>query len=82
MNYNSVPGLCLDRLGLRAGEELEFVKKFSATLNPEAIEKLSGLISEASYHLERNANDKIVMLDLSLRASEIFREVKIHAKTI
>jgi DNA polymerase-3 subunit delta' len=64
------------------GEELEFVKKFSVTLDPEAIEKLSGLISEASYHLERNANDKIVMLDLSLRASEIFRKVKARAKTV
>ena len=64
------------------GEELEFVKKFSITLDPEAIEKLSGLISEASYHLERNANDKIVMLDLSLRASEIFRKVKARAKTV
>ena len=64
------------------GEEFEFVKKFSGTLDPEAIEKLSGLISEASYHLERNANVKIVMLDLSLHACDIFGKVRTRAGSV
>jgi DNA polymerase III subunit delta' len=58
------------------GEELDFVKKFSVIIDLNTIEKLSGLISEASYFLERNANVKILFLDLSLRVAETFSFLK------
>ena len=64
------------------GEELDFVKKFSAIIDPQTIEKLARLISETSYHLERNANVKILFLDLSLRVSEIFTILKTAKKAI
>ncbi len=58
------------------GEELDFVRKFSVIMNQEAIEKFTQLLTESSYHLERNANVKILFLDMSLQACEIFREIK------
>jgi DNA polymerase III subunit delta' len=64
------------------GEELDFVKKFSVIIDPGTIEKLALLISEASYHLERNANVKILFIDLSLRVSEIFSTMKTAKKSI
>jgi DNA polymerase-3 subunit delta' len=64
------------RLTRVMGEELDFVKKFSAVMNSGTIEKLSQLLTDASYHLERNANVKIVFLDLSLRVCEIFSFLK------
>ncbi|HLF33691.1 MAG TPA: hypothetical protein VI583_05615 [Cyclobacteriaceae bacterium] len=58
------------------GEELDFVKKFSAIMNADSIEKISRHLNDAAYHLERNANVRILFLDLSLRVSEIFSEIK------
>ncbi|MGB3619410.1 MAG: DNA polymerase III subunit delta', partial [Catalinimonas sp.] len=49
-----------------AGEALDFVGKFSQTLRPEHTERIAYLLNEAYYHLERNANPKIVLLDTSL----------------
>jgi DNA polymerase-3 subunit delta' len=62
------------------GEELDFVKKFSVLIDLGTIEKLSRLISEASYHLERNANVKILFMDLSLCVAEIFSDLKTTKK--
>jgi DNA polymerase-3 subunit delta' len=69
------------RLTRVMGEELEFVNKFSAIMDAETIEKLSVLLSEASYHLERNANVKILILDLSLRVCEIFADLRVKIQT-
>ncbi len=63
------------------GEELDFVKKFSVIIDPDSIEKLSRLLSEASYHLERNANVKILFTDLSLQACIIFKELKANIQS-
>ena len=63
------------------GEELDFIKNFSVIMNSDAIEKLSGLFSEASYHLERNANDKILFLDLSIQTCRIFKEIRSTVKS-
>jgi len=47
-------------------EEQGFVTKFGSTLNPQKIEYISQELSKAHYHLERNANVRILFLDLSL----------------
>lgn len=47
-------------------EHKKFVENFSKTLSIEKVMHVSELISEASYHLERNASPKITFLNLSL----------------
>jgi DNA polymerase III subunit delta' len=47
-------------------EERGFVEKFSKVILPDMIAQISEQFNLAIYHLERNANVKIVFLDLSL----------------
>ena len=56
-----------------SGNELDFVEKFSQTLNTVIIEHLSERLSDAHYHLERNANAKIVFMNLSIVFSNSFK---------
>jgi DNA polymerase-3 subunit delta' len=51
-------------------EEKQFVRRFSQVVTPEKIEPLTRLITDALFHLERNASPKMVFLDLSLKISE------------
>ncbi len=55
-------------------EGLEFIKGFSKVINDDNIEGLVKELSEAHYHIERNANPKILFLDVSLRISSFFRK--------
>ena len=54
-------------------EELNFVENFGKAISAEAIELLVQEVSEAYYHLERNARAKILFLDLSLTAARCLR---------
>lgn len=47
-------------------EEQGFVLKFGQALNTNKIETISNELSRAHYHLERNANVRILFLDLSI----------------
>lgn len=69
--------LVLSRL---MGEELDFVKNFSKILSLESIEKISDILNEAFYHIERNAHSKILFLSVSLKIFEIFKKLKILSK--
>jgi DNA polymerase-3 subunit delta' len=62
-----------DKLLRMTGDEMVFVKKFSQTLNTDLIERLAGQLSESHYHLERNANAKIVFMNLSIIFSNSFK---------
>lgn len=55
-------------------EEREFVEKFHKVMSPQRIEHLSQGLEKACYHLERNANSKILFLDLSLSISRLFHD--------
>ena len=46
--------------------EVEFLTKFESVMDPNKVDKLTAALNQAIYHLERNANPKIVFLDLSL----------------
>ncbi len=50
-----------------SGKVLEFLEKFSTVLQEHKIEKMTGLIDEAYFHLERNGSPKIIFLDLTLQ---------------
>lgn len=51
------------------GEELEFVQKFSPLLNGVNASGIGQELETAHGHLERNANPKVLFLDLSYRVS-------------
>lgn len=55
------------------GEELESFKKFAALINQNNSEKFVEEFNKAHYHLERNANFKILFADLSFKAWELLR---------
>lgn len=52
-------------------EEQGFVANFGKALNEQKIEKISGEINTALYHLERNANIRILFLDLSISIGQV-----------
>jgi DNA polymerase III subunit delta' len=52
------------------GEELQFVQNFGKVLTWQKIEKATKLMSEATYHLERNGSAKMIFLDLSVNLSK------------
>ena len=47
--------------------ELDFVTKFSKLVTPRNADLLTKELTEAHYHIERNANAKMVFVDSSLR---------------
>ena len=53
--------------------ELVFITKFSNNLNLQQAEAISIEIEKAHYHIERNANPKILFLDVSLQLVKIFK---------
>lgn len=55
------------------GAELLFVQKFSKVFRFENLDKIAELISEAQFHIERNAKAKIVFLDLSLTIARFIK---------
>ena len=58
-----------------ANEELDFISKFSKFVNQRNAEPLFNILSEAEFHIGRNVNTKIVLLDTILKASlEIAKE--------
>ena len=54
--------------------ELQFVQNFSKVLSEETLEKLTELFSTAHMHIERNANAKILFLNLSIQVARVFRK--------
>lgn len=55
------------------GAELDFVQRFGKHYPLEQVEETIRLFEEAHYHIERNANPKILFLDLSLQLVLIYK---------
>ncbi len=55
------------------GEELKFVTNFSKVMSFEKVERIAQLFNQGFYHLERNANSKIIFLDISLQIGQQIR---------
>jgi DNA polymerase-3 subunit delta' len=55
------------------GEELKFITNFSKVMTFDKIERITQLFNQGYYHLMRNANPKIVFLDISLKIGQILR---------
>ncbi|MEM8893573.1 MAG: DNA polymerase III subunit delta' [Bacteroidota bacterium] len=54
-------------------EEKDFIHNFSKAMNSDKLEFMIKEINNGIYHLERNANAKILFLDISLKISTIIR---------
>ena len=53
--------------------ELDFVSKFSKLIHPGNVSRLSEELSQAHYHIERNANSKIVFVDSSIQIAKFLK---------
>ena len=56
--------------------ESSFIDKFKMTLESKSLEKIILLIDENIRFLDRNANAKILFLDLSIKISNLFKKAK------
>lgn len=65
MNYGSTD------LVRHSGEEKEFLSKFARFVHRRNYEKLVDEFNSAYYHVERNANPKILFMDLVLKTNEL-----------
>ena len=50
--------------------EANFIQNFAKVMNIYKLEKINTLVSDASYHLERNGSAKMIFLDLSVQISK------------
>lgn len=55
-------------------EENNFLKKFARFINNQNISLLSNEFNDAYYHLERNANPKILFTDLVIRLTKMIKK--------
>ena len=65
MNFGSVD------LVRHSGEEKEFITKFSRFVHQRNYEKLLEEFNASYYHIERNANPKILFMDLIMKTNEL-----------
>ncbi|TDS14898.1 DNA polymerase III subunit [Sphingobacterium paludis] len=63
----------LQQLVLLQGQELDFVRKFSENFTGDQLEMAIDMLEKTHYKVERNANPKILFLDLSLQLVLIFK---------
>ena len=57
-------------------EEKKFITNFKQTLDLESLEDMVLLLDKSIRYLDRNANPKILFLDLSIKISNFFQKVK------
>ena len=53
--------------------ELDFITKFSNFISLNQAQAIIDTLEKAHYHIERNANPKILFLDVSLRFVSILK---------
>lgn len=62
--------LQLEQMTHLTPEEREFSKKFSTIVSPSVAQRISREVEDAIFHISRNVNVRIVMMDLSMRIHE------------
>ena len=54
-----------------SGDEKTFVTKFSKFINHRNYEKITTEFNSSFYYIERNANPKILFMDLIMKTNEL-----------
>lgn len=54
-------------------EEIAFLSNFSKVINSENIENIYKALNDAIFHIERNANPKILFMDLSFKLNNMLK---------
>ncbi len=67
MNYGDVA------LSKKNSKEAEFLKKFAPYIHGTNCMDTIELFNDAVYHIERNANPKILFLDVALKLTKLLR---------
>lgn len=57
--------------------ELSFAKKMEQHLNMSVLQALYGHLNTSHFYLERNANPKILMMNLSIKVSKLLKQNKV-----
>lgn len=73
MRETLLQGVAAQDISRLPEQESGFIEKFAGVFVPEKIARISPQFDEAQYHIERNANPKILFLDLSLSIAQIAR---------
>ena len=60
-------------LGRTTNNELQFLEKFAPFIHGANSIEIIELFNDAAYHIERNANPKILFLDVSLKLTKFLR---------
>ncbi len=61
-----------DKLFRVEGDEKIFAANFGKAISLDQFQKLSSLISDAAYYVERNASSKLLFMNLSINISQVF----------
>ena len=54
-------------------DALSFIEKFSKAFNFNNLQKITELVDEAIFHIDRNVRSKIIFLDLSIQIARLIR---------
>ena len=62
-----------EEIQLTGGSEKAFIQKFSPYVNELNVIEMVSLFEEAEYHISRNANPRILLMDVSLKMMKLIR---------
>ncbi len=72
-----------DRLPIRLqGQEFVTAQKIMASLDPERIDAISEVLSKCQYHIERNANAKVMFFNHSMQIHRIMHRIGAYSATV
>jgi DNA polymerase III subunit delta' len=76
LELNHIPFVVFD------ATEKNFYQNFSKYMTPDLVQKMSGKINDALYHLQRNANPNMLFADLSLSIIILIRDIRLNSLLI
>ncbi len=69
-----ISGMEMPQLNRMTSSERSFIPKFSRFVNPYNAQEIRNMLEKSMYYVDRNANMKIVMANISLRLVELIKD--------